>query len=70
MPSIDYAARRALVTAAIEKLLTDQIQSYTYDGNTFTKLDLGDLQKEERRLLAMERRQSRRRGAFHRAAPR
>lgn len=68
--SIDYTARRQMISAAIEALLTGGHQSYTVDGDTVTKLDLATLQAEEQRLIALEKRQSRPRGAFGRVVPR
>lgn len=55
---IDYSARLAMVSAAIEALLTGGMQSYEIEGQKVTKLDLATLQAEERRLSAKVRRQS------------
>lgn len=55
---IDYSARLALVSAAIEALLTGGMQSYEIEGQKVTKLDLAALQAEEGRLSAKVRRQS------------
>lgn len=70
MPEIDYAARLALVSAAISALLTGGMASYAIDGQTVTKLDLDTLVKEEQRLKALVDRQNRVGGAFRRVAPR
>lgn len=67
--SIDYAARLALVTAAINALLAGGLQSYEIEGQKVTKLDLAWLTAEERRLSALVRRGSGR-GRFHLAVPR
>lgn len=61
--AIDYAARLALVQAAIAALLTGGMQSYEIEGQKVTKLDLGWLSKEESRLEAKLRRQDGRGGA-------
>lgn len=70
MTSIDYAARLALVQAAIEALLRGGAQSYRIEGQEVTKLDLDWLSKEESRLSAKVARQARRGGAFRQAVPR
>lgn len=66
---IDYAARLALVQAAITALLSGKMQSYEIDGQKVTKLDLGKLTAEESRLVAKIRRQSSGRGAFRVGVP-
>lgn len=63
---IDYAARLALVQAAITALLAGGMQSYEIEGQKVTKLDLGKLTAEESRLTAKLRRQQG--GATFRAA--
>lgn len=70
MTQIDYAARLALVQAAIEGLLRGGAQSYRIEGQEVTKLDLDWLSREESRLVAKVNRQSRRGGAFRQAVPR
>lgn len=67
--AIDYAARLALVQAAIQGLLTGGMQSYEIEGQKVTKLDLGWLSKEEARLEGKLRRQQGR-GGFRAAVPR
>ena len=69
MSSVDYAARLILVQAAITALLTGQVQSYTIEGQSVTKLDLKGLQEEASRLVAKISRQARRGGAFRQAVP-
>ena len=73
MSEIDYAARLASVQAAIEKVLSGGVKSYTLEnGMSVTKLDLDWLTREEARLAALLRRQKRvasGRGAFRLAAP-
>lgn len=66
----DYAARLALVSAAIEAILAGGMASYTIEGQTVTRLDLKTLQDEEKRLEAKVARAARRGGAFRQAAPR
>lgn len=66
---IDYAARLALVQAAITGLLSGKMQSYEIDGQKVTKLDLAMLTAEESRLVAKIRRQSSGRGAFRVGVP-
>ncbi|WHZ33418.1 MULTISPECIES: hypothetical protein [unclassified Sagittula] len=58
MPEIDYVARLALVQAAITALLTGKMQSYDLDGQKVTYLDLDSLLAEEKRLVALARRQT------------
>jgi len=68
---IDYAARLALVQAAITALLSGGMQSYEIEGQKVTKLDLPTLTAEESRLVAKIRRQSAGgRGAFRTVVPR
>lgn len=69
MTGIDYAARLALVSAAIDALLRGGVQSYDIDDQKVTKLDLPTLQKEERRLARLVNRAARRGGAFGQAVP-
>ncbi len=69
MAQVDYAARLALVQAAITALLTDRVQSYDIDGQAVTKLDLVWLNREESRLLAKINRANRRSGAFRSVHP-
>lgn len=66
MSDIDYAARLALVQAAITALLTGKMKSYEIEGQQVTYLDLAALQAEESRLIALSARASGRRGAFRR----
>ncbi len=66
----DYAARLALVQAAIEALLTGGMQSYEIEGQKVTKLDLGWLTREESRLEAKLARASGSRRMFRSAVPR
>jgi len=66
----DPAARLALVSAAIDALLGDNIKSYAIEGQQVTRLDLPVLQAEERRLEAKVARVTRRGGAFSVAVPR
>ncbi|MBP9047902.1 MAG: hypothetical protein KBF85_06475 [Tabrizicola sp.] len=67
---IDYAARLALVQAAITGLLSGGMQSYEIEGQKVTKLDLLALGAEEGRLVAKLRRQSAAgSGTFRRAVP-
>jgi hypothetical protein len=68
--SIDYAARLALVQAAIQNILSGSAQSYSIDGQSVTKLDLGWLTREEERLQSKVNRLARSGGAFRQAAPR
>lgn len=67
---VDYAARLALVQAAIEALLSGGMQSYRIEGQEVTRLDLKTLQDEERRLVAKINRQTGQGGRFRRAVPR
>lgn len=67
--AIDYAARLALVQAAIQNLLSDGMQSYEIEGQKVTKLDLGWLSREESRLEGKLRRQQGT-GGFRSAVPR
>ncbi len=68
---IDYAARLALVQAAINALLSGGMQSYEIEGQKVTKLDLDSLTKEEARLVAkLKRQQAGGRGAFRAVVPR
>jgi hypothetical protein len=67
--SIDYQSRLTKVQAAINAILDGGVQSYTLDGRSLTKLDLGWLTREESRLEAKIARASRRRGAFRRVDP-
>jgi spore germination protein YaaH len=53
---IDYAARLALVQAAINSLLSGGMQSYEIDGQKVTALDLEKLTREESRLVAKVKR--------------
>jgi len=69
MPTIDYEARLEKVQAAISAILSGGVQSYTLDGRSLTKLDLGWLSQEEERLIGKISRASRRGGAFRRADP-
>jgi hypothetical protein len=69
MASIDYEARLGEVQAAISAILSGGVQSYTLDGQSLTKLDLGWLSIEESRLIAKINRASRRGGAFRRVDP-
>lgn len=68
--SIDYQARLTAVSAAISALLSGGAQSYTIDGQSVTKLDIGKLMDEERRLQGLVDRAARSTGAFMRIAPR
>lgn len=70
MTTIDYAARLALVQAAIDALLTNKMREYDIDGQQVNYLDLKDLQAEETRLIAKINRQARRGGAFGRVVVR
>lgn len=70
MVTIDYAARLALVQAAINGLLRGGMQSYRIEGQEVTKLDLDWLNREEARLVAKINRASRTGGAFRQAVPR
>lgn len=67
--SIDYKTRLTKVQAAINAILDGGVQSYTLDGRSLTKLDLGWLTEEESRLSAKIARANRRRGAFRRVDP-
>jgi predicted aldo/keto reductase-like oxidoreductase len=66
MTTIDYAARLALVQAAITAILTGKMESYEIEGQKVTYLDLADLQAQEQRLVAMVNRASGQRSAFRR----
>jgi len=70
MATVDYAARLALVQAAISAVLTGGMASYEIEGQKVTKLDLGWLSKEESRLVSMINRANRTGGAFRQAVPR
>lgn len=70
MATIDYAARLALVQAAIEALLRGGAQAYEIEGQKVTKLDLGWLSREEERLVAKVNRSGRTAPAFRQAVPR
>lgn len=63
-------ARLALVQAAINAILQENMQSYDLDGQKITRLDLGWLSREENLLETRIARASRRRGAFSVASPR
>ncbi len=67
--SIDYAARLALVQAAITAILSGGMQSYAIDGQQVTKLDLDWLSREEAKLVAKIGRANRLGGAFRAAVP-
>jgi hypothetical protein len=67
---IDYAARLALVQAAITNILTHGMQAYEIEGQRVTKLDLPALMREEERLVAKINRQERAGGAIRQVAPR
>lgn len=70
MATIDYAARLALVQAAITALLSGGMKSYTIEGQQVTMVDLDALTKEESRLVALSNRATRTSGAFRQAVPR
>jgi len=70
MTSIDYAARRQKLTAAIDALIEGGAASVTLDdGTSVTKLDLPMLRQMEAEALKQERRAARPRGAFRIGAP-
>jgi len=70
MATVDYAARLALVQAAITALLSGGIKSYAIEGQQVTKLDLDALTKEESRLAAKVNRAAGTGGGFRAAVPR
>lgn len=70
MVEIDYAARLANVSAAIDALVTGGVREYTIDGQRVTKLDLAELRAEEARLTRIVNRAGRTGGAFTQAVPR
>lgn len=70
MTTIDYASRLAEVQAAISSILAGEMESYTVEGQTVTKLNIDVLTRMERRLSGLAARQAGTRRAFKRGQPR
>lgn len=70
MTTIDYAARLTEVQTAISEILSGQMESYSIEGQTVTKLNIDVLFRWEQRYAALAARAAGTRRAFKQAAPR